>query len=117
MVWKFKPAVWNPSEVPEEDLPTIYGFSQGGQYASMECVVISADGHVLYNCLSTVEDYMPADVGMTPNSAKYIHERIYKEHYPDGYKMEFVWSADVSSHAGLQEAFRLNGLLTDEEIG
>lgn len=46
---------------------------------------------------------MPGDLGIIEGARPDRHE-TFREHYPDGYRMEFVSYGDVLSHAGLSAA-------------
>lgn len=72
------------------------------------------DGTVLGSHLCSHEGYVPNDLGVNEGSRLDRHE-TYKKHFPNGYEMEFVQAKEVTSHVGLQEAFRLNQLQGDEE--
>jgi len=80
----------------------VVGGGEGVAYA------IAEDGTVLGSHWCSYESYVPP--GSRPDKHK-----AYKEHYPDGYEMEFVRSADFDNHKGLQEALRLYQLQGEEE--
>lgn len=104
-------AVHNPHNKPLIDLPTIYGFNNtkgGGNM--LEAVAIAEDGTCLGGHCCSAEGYMPHDLGMLDGTRPDRHTDAYQKHYPDGYRMEFVPSEDISAHLGLNEAFRLNTL-------
>ena len=99
-----KDVVYNPHEKPIQELPSIYGFNNGGTYGYMIAQLISQDGVNLGSHICSSEPYMAADLGVIePNSSR--HDK-FKEHYPDGYKMEFVGYHLVATHTGLQQAFK-----------
>jgi hypothetical protein len=50
---------------------------------------------------------MPHDLGVTDGSRPDRHE-TFREHYPDGYRMDFIPGKDVLSHAGLEAAYQRN---------
>lgn len=97
---------FNPHGKSEGELPVIYGFSNGGSPGWMLGQLLSADGYGMGSHLCSHEGYMPGDLGCLKGSRPDRHES-FRQHYPDGYRMEFVPSADVAAHAGLQAAFAL----------
>lgn len=97
-------AVYNPRGVEPAALPVIYGFNNGGDMQFLEAIAIAEDGTVLGQHLCSSEAYMPHDLGMLEGTRPDRHEQQYSKHYPDGYRMEFVWESGISSHAGLTAA-------------
>jgi len=108
-----KIAFYSPQNKPLEELPIIYGFNNGGDPGWMDAVALSADGHVLGGHVCSDEGYMPYDLGILENSRSSKPEG-YRKHYPDGYKMEFVPSENISSHEGLQAALAAHRGRIDE---
>lgn len=106
-------AFYNPHDKPLDELPTIWGFNNGGNYGFMHAQLIAQDGMGLGNHLCSHEGYMRHDIGILEGSRPDRHEDFQK-HYPDGYKMEFIPSEDVKTHEGLEEAYRLNKILAEE---
>lgn len=105
MEWNGRPyAVHNPHNKPLTELPVIYGFNNGGSYDFLSAVLIAEDGTPLGGHCCSNEGYMPHDLGCLEGSRPDRHE-TFREHYPDGYRMEFVGYADAASHAGLVAAF------------
>ncbi len=102
--WNGRPlAVYNPQNRPFDELPVIYGFNNGGH-----AVLIAGDGTVLGGHLCSSEGYMPHDLGVLEGARPDRHEG-FQEHYPDGYRMEFVSYNDVKTHDKLLAAFVLAG--------
>jgi hypothetical protein len=101
-------AVYNPNALPVSELPVIYGFNNGGEPGWMSAVAIAQDGTVLGGHCCSSEGYMPADLGVIEGSRPDRHEKNYRPHYPNGYRMEFVGSKEVKAHAGLISAFALH---------
>lgn len=97
-------AVYNPNNLPESELPVIYGFNNGGPREFLSAVAISQDGVVLGGHCCSHEVYMPHDLGVIEGSRTDRHEESYRKHYPNGYRMEFVGFDEFKSHAGLQAA-------------
>lgn len=97
--------VYNPSKVPEAELPVIYGFNNGGSPGWLSAVSISQDGVCLGGHCCSAEGYMPYDLGVIEGSRPDRHEESYRKHYPNGYRMEFVPSDKIDGHSGLQAAF------------
>lgn len=92
--------------------PKIYAFSNVKGGGDGIALAIAEDGHVLASHWCSHETYVPGDLGVTEGSRP-DHHRTYAAHYPGGYEMEFIRASEVNSHAGLTEAFRLNGLLAE----
>lgn len=99
-----KVAIYNPSDMPVESLPVIYGFNNGGPEWLLDAVLLAEDGTYLGSHCCSDEGYMPHDLGILEGTRPDRHER-FKEHYPDGYRMEFVGYPAVKSHKGLNAAF------------
>ena len=102
-----KYAIYNPDDRPVEELPVIYGFNLGQRSRGYphRGRLIAQDGTPLgrHNCSS--EGYMRHDLGMLEGSRPDLHE-TFREHHPDGYRMDFVPLAEVEagSHDGLKAA-------------
>lgn len=105
-----KYAVYNPNNKSIEELPFIYGFNNGGQVGFMHAQLLAQDGTPLGSHLCSSESFMYADLGIYEGTRPDRHEH-FKEHYPDGYRMDFISYEDVNNHEGLQAAFELNKLL------
>ena len=99
-----KCAVYNPHGKKLSDLPTIYGFNNGGSPGWMRGVLIAEDGTHLGGHLCSAEGYMPHDLGVLEGSRPDRHE-TFREHYPDGYRMEFIGYEAVGEHQGLRAAW------------
>ena len=102
-----KVAIYNPSDMPVESIPVIYGFNNGGSEGFLYAVLLAEDGTYLGDHCCSDEGYMPHDLGILEGTRPDRHER-FKEHYPDGYRMEFVGYAAIKSHKGLNAAFAKN---------
>lgn len=87
--------------------PKIYVFSNVRGGGDGIALAMAADGKVLGSHWCSHEGFASEDLGVTPGCRPDRHE-AYAKHYPDGYEMEFVRSADVASHPGIKEAYRLN---------
>ena len=99
-------AIYNPHNTPIQSLPVIYGFNNGGAIL-MSAVLLAEDGEGLGSHACTSEAYMPADLGILEGTRPDRHEG-FRQHYPEGYRMEFVSHDAVEDHAGLMAAFALN---------
>lgn len=97
------PAVFNPHNRDVSELPTIYGFNNGGSADWWYAKLLAEDGTPLGSHLCSSEGYMPHDLGILEGSRPDRHES-FREHYPDGYRMEFVSLNNVKSHGGLMAA-------------
>lgn len=107
--WGDQPcAVFNPNDLPLDELPVIIGFNNGGSPGWLSGVAISEDGKVLGGHCCSAEGYMPHDLGVLEGSRPDRHAESYRIHYPNGYRMEFVPSHEVKGHELLTRAFQLN---------
>ena len=80
------------------------------------CYALAEDGVVLGSHLCSNEGYARGDLGVTEGSRPDRHV-TYKKHYPDGYTMEFITAAHRASHAGLQDALKLNQATFEAQTG
>ena len=101
------PTIFNPNSKPVDDLPVIYGFNNGGSPGWLFAVLLAEDGTFLGSHLCSHEGFMPFDLGVAEGSRPDRHE-TFREHYPDGYRMEFVGASDVRSNLGLMAAYQRN---------
>ena len=101
-------AVFNPHGTPTGELPVIYGYN-GGKLGAffLNAALMAADGTELGSHACSSEAYMPADLGILEGTRPDLHE-TFREHYPDGYRMEFVGCADAPDHSGLNAAIEIN---------
>lgn len=97
-------AVFNPKNVPVEELPIIYGFNNGGSPGWYSGTLLADDGDFLGGHVCSHEHFMYGDLGILADSRPDRHE-TFREHFPDGYRMDFVSAADVKTHAGLAAAY------------
>jgi len=96
-----KPVVYNPLNAPVESLPVIYGFNNGGSPGWFSAVAIAEDGKILGGHACSSEGYMMHDLGIIEGSREDRHVD-YRQHYPQGYRMEFV----KFGHEGLGQAIK-----------
>jgi hypothetical protein len=95
-------AFFNPHNKPMAELPVIYGFNNGGSPGFMYACLIAEDGTGMGSHLCSNEGYMPHDLGCVECSRPDRHEG-FRDHYPDGYRMEFV-GGNPRQHAGIMAA-------------
>ncbi|MCO5079202.1 MAG: hypothetical protein M9937_26390 [Chelatococcus sp.] len=100
-------AVFNPNNRDISELPFIYGFNNGGPREWLQAIALAQDGTCLGQYICSAEGYMPHDLGVLEGSRPDRHEH-FREHYPDGYRMDFVGFDDVPNHAGVKAALELN---------
>ena len=101
-------AIYNPHSKPESELPVIYGFNNGGPSDWLNGVLLAEDGECLGGHICSHECFMPGDLGIIEGSRPDRHE-TFREHYPEGYRMEFVKLVDVrKGHSGLLAAYERN---------
>lgn len=91
--------------------PKIYCFINGGILGWLNVVGIAEDGHILSGHASSNELFAKHDIGITSD---WKHDN-YKEHYPDGYELEWIDCDDLSNHKGLNEACKKNNELAVKE--
>lgn len=87
-------AVYNPHKKQLSDLPVIFGFNNGGSPGWYSAVLIAEDGTGLGAHLCSHEGYMEHDLGILEGTREDRHE-AFREHYPDGYRMEFLTLEEV----------------------
>ena len=110
-------AFYNPHGKDIADLPVIYGFNNGGAPGWMHAVLLAEDGTGLGSHICSDEGYMEADLGIIDGARPDRHE-TFREHYPYGYRMEFI-AGDVvkaRSHEGLERAYALNQSKQSDEV-
>lgn len=100
-------AIFNPHDKPVATLPVIYGFNNGGSPVWLSGCLLADDGEVLGGHICSAEGYMPHDLGIIEGARPDRHA-MFQEHYPDGYRMEFVPGSEVMTHPGLDAAYRRN---------
>ena len=106
--WEGRPvAIFNPHNKPIAELPVIYGFNNGGSPGWMSAVLLAEDGTGLGGHTCSSEAYMPHDLGVLEGARPDRHE-TFRQHYPDGYRMEFIGSDQVMTHPGLDAAVKRN---------
>lgn len=100
-------AIHNPLDRPVEDLPVVYGVSQGGPRFFISGILISEDGRVFGAHVSSNEFYLPGDLQVLASHVGARHEAI-RAAYPEGYRMEFIRHFDAGNHEGLRGALAKN---------
>ena len=100
-------AVYNPHGKPVEELPVIYGFNNGGYPGWYSGVLLAEDGTGMGGHVCSDEGYMRHDLGILEGARPDRHE-TFREHYPNGYRMDFVPSGEVRTHPGLEAAYQRN---------
>lgn len=96
-------ASFNPHGKPLGELPVIYGFNNGGTPGWFYAVLLAEDGEPLGGHVCSSEGYMRHDLGIVEGSRPDRHE-TFRQHYPDGYRMDFVPASEVMTHPGLEAA-------------
>lgn len=107
-------AVFNPKNKPVEELPVIYGFNNGGQRDWWSGCLLAEDGTGMGGHVCSHEGFMYGDLGILEGSRSDRHEH-FREHYPDGYRMDFVPVEDVKTRPGLKAAYQKNQALAASE--
>lgn len=109
-------AVHNPKNVSEDQLPAIYGFNNGGSPGWYTAVLVADSGHCLGSHLCSEEYFVPRDLGCYEGYRPDRHA-VFREHYPDGYRMVYVPRDQVQTHEGLDLACRRNQALGEASRG
>lgn len=109
-------AYFNPKNITLDELPVIYGFNNGGSAGWYSACLLAEDGEGLGGHVCSNEGYMEYDLGILEGTRPDRH-KDFQEHYPDGYRMEFIGTDDVRTHAGLAAAYKKNQAIRirDEE--
>jgi len=101
---------YNPNDWPVDTLPTIYGFNNGGDPGWYSGMLLAEDGTYLGGHVPSNEEFMIYDLGIVAGGLGDSRHEEFKEHYPNGYRMEFISLVDVKSHLGLKSAYEKNQL-------
>ena len=107
--------VYNPHNKPVAELPVIYGFNNGGEPGWFSACLLAEDGVGLGGHICSHEGFMRHDLGCLEGSRPDRHEH-FREHYPDGYRMDFVQASDVRTHPGLNAAYQRNQKIATEAL-
>ena len=102
-------AVYNPHGRPEDQLPWIIGFNNGGEPGWYSACLIAEDGTGMGGHMCSHEGYMRHDLGIL-NGARSDRHEYFRKHYPDGYRMDFAPWDDPR----IQAAYVLNQKLSAE---
>jgi len=81
-------------------MPKVYLVVIGRSGNDVIGCALAEDGEPLGSHLSSSEGWLKADLESEH------HQEAYKEHYPNGYEMEFV--SKPKEHEGYQKALKLN---------
>lgn len=100
-------AVFNPHNKPISELPIIWGFNNGGTPGFLSAQLLAEDGTGLGGHACSAEGYMLYDLGILEGTRPDRHEG-FREHYPDGYRMDFVGIAESKTHPGILAAYEKN---------
>lgn len=101
-------AIYNPENRPVDRLPVIYGYCKGGGFL-LRGGIVSEDGEVFGYYTSRTEDGMQCDLGVADGYRPDRHV-LFQEHYPNGYRMQFVSFREFKFNAvpGLVRALELS---------
>ena len=95
-----EPIVFNPKDLPVENLPTLYAFAIGESYDSTYGNTVGPDGELLQTWTSSNESWLRNDLGCIPGVKDRLHKEVYQKAFPDGYRLEFVsreqWKAKAN---------------------
>lgn len=87
--------------------PIIYLYCQRApEWAGGRIVgyALAEDGTQLVTCVSSTREWAKFDLGYSSDT---MRER-YKEHYPGGYRLEWIEEHALAQHAGFMAAYNLN---------
>ena len=93
-----KSAIYNPLGKDIKELPRIFGFNNGGSENFLTALALAENGVVLGSHLCSHEGYMPGDLGILEGTREDRHEKDYRVHYPEGYRMVWVSSDDFAEN-------------------
>ena len=96
-------AIFNPNNKPIEELPFIIGFNNGGSPKFLHAVLMAEDGEFMGSHCCSHECYMRGDLGILEGTREDRHE-LFRAHYPNGYRMDFVSYNEVQYHDLLNKA-------------
>ena len=99
-------AMYNPIGLSLETLPKIFGFNNGGDPGFYVAQLLTQDGWGIGSHICSHEGFMQGDLGITHGSRPDRHEE-FRSHYPRGYRMEFVSSAEAANHTEFKAALKL----------
>jgi hypothetical protein len=100
--------IYNPHGRPMCELPTIWGYNAGKCGSAMwHAQLVADDGARLGGHVCSSEGFMYGDLGILKGSRPDRHAE-FRDHYPDGYKMDFVPHAEVPTHDRLQKALKVS---------
>ncbi len=100
-------AHFNPNGLAIEELPIIYGFENGGwDERNREGILLAEDGTFLGSHICSSESFMLSDLGIVEGTREDRHE-TFKEHYPNGYVMKFVWKHERHEGCKVDEVVAL----------
>lgn len=91
-----KSFVYNPHNVSEDSLPTLYGVVLTLFASDIGVTVMDKEGKYIYQHISSDEHFAKIDIGFTIGSK--FDQSLYMRFYPDGYKTEFVSFREVDKH-------------------
>lgn len=109
-----EPFIYNPQKRPVGDLPVVFGFPHT-QYGHTDWggIALSQDGVKLAHHVSSCEGWLAIDLG-TSKFGNPSRHAAFREHYPDGFRTEYVGSEKDCQHEGLNAAIakfkELNGI-------
>lgn len=106
--------IYNPENKALEELPAIMCFSNVKGGGDGIALAIAESGWVLGSHWCSHEAYVRNDLGVSPGSRPDRHE-TYRNHYPHGYKMEFIPSEFVLTHEKLNQTLERNKKLQEED--
>lgn len=100
---KVEPFIYNPKNRPEAELPVIYGFPTT-QYGDTDWggIALTQEGVKLAQHVSSCEGWLAIDLG-TSKFGNAVRHNTFVEHYPDGFKTEYV-DSQQTEHEGLKAA-------------
>lgn len=99
-----KDYVYNPHNVAEDSLPSLYGVVTTSTPSNFSVVVITKDGKCIYQHVSPNEYWAKIDIGFTGEGRGNLTS-IYGAIYPEGYKTEFVPFGEMYNHSVVGKLF------------
>ena len=91
--------IFNPANLPIEDLPIIYAFADARDGDNVYGSAMDPHGEILQVWVSSSEEWLKSDLGCLPGLKPKLHEEVYQRHLPGGYRMEFVFHCDWETNS------------------
>lgn len=95
-----------------EKRPEIFCFINGEGFGGVIVAALAEDGTVICSHASSNEGWAKHDIGIGSD----VKHEYYKAKYPDGYNLIWLDRKQLDSHAGFQNAIKLNESLAPSDL-